>query len=394
MLDLIRVVLIDPSEPTREPLKRLLGGMSRVWLAESLTDYQDAARQMKDLAVQAALVVLDHDPGRAIELIATLTQADPELVVVPASSKSDGSLIIKSVRAGAREFVTLPAEPAELLETFSRLVKPRGNLTSGGNSGPRVITVTGASGGIGCTSVAVNLAATIASLKQHESLLLDLDLAFGSVDAGLDVAGDYTLTQVLQCFDRLDLTLLKRSMTRHQSGLYVLPRPVDIHEAATVDPEVFRRLLGLLRAAYGTVIIDASKGLQATDFVAYEMSDVILVVTQLDLICLRNTTRLVQLLRQFDGLGDRIKIIENRAGLFDGEISRARAEETLKLPISWQIPDAVKPFQAARTQGSPIADVAKGSRAHQVFLEAARALWPQLEEDSNKPRRGLFAAFF
>lgn len=394
MKDLIRVVLIDPDPQSRETLKRLLGGTSRFWLAESLAGYQDAARQVKDLGAQAVLLVLDHDPAKALELLAALVQADPELVVVPASRTGDGGIILKSIRAGAREFVTLPVEPADLLDAFARLVKSRGGDDSSSSRGSRIVTVAGASGGIGCTTLAVNLASTLALYKDHETLLFDLDLAFGSVDACLDVASDYTLANLLQNFDRLDLTLLKRSMTRHESGLYVLPRPADFHEAAAVDPESLKRLLALLRASYGSMVVDAGKGLQATDFVAYEMSDVILIVVQLDLVCLRNTARLIQLLRQYEGMGERLKLIENRAGLHGAEISRKSAEETLKMPISWQIPDAPKAFGAARTKGTPLADVAKGSRPHQAILEVARSLWPFLEQDSRKPRKGLFAALF
>ena len=77
-------------------------------------------------------------------------------------------------------------------------------------------------------------------------------------------------------------------------------------------PETLRRFFGLLRAAYDTVVIDTSKGLLSSDFTAFEMSDVILVVVQLDVACLRNTSRLIGLFREFDGLADRVKLVVNR----------------------------------------------------------------------------------
>jgi pilus assembly protein CpaE len=198
---------------------------------------------------------------------------------------------------------------------------------------------------------------------------------------------------VLQSFERLDATLLKRSITRHASGLYVLPRPQLLEDIAKIDPETLQRLLGLFRATFGTVVIDTSKGLQSSDFAAMEIADVILVVVQLDLTSLRNTTRLIALFQQFDGLVDRVKLVVNRAGSNDTEISPAKAEETLKMPISWQIPNATRIYQAARIKGAPIADVAQGSRPHQVFLEMARSLRPPANEAA-KPRRGFFAALF
>ncbi len=336
---------------------------------------------------------LDHDSVQAVELIHQITSASHGAVVLPASQSSDSGLILKAIRAGAREFLTLPAEPAELVEIIARLHRGKNGTQTDAAKGPRIITVTGAAGGVGCTSLAVNLAITLAADKSREGLLLDLDLMFGSTDACLDVHSDHTLSQVIQNFDRLDLTLLKRSITRHQSGLYLLPRPAAMQDAAAIDPDTLRRLLGLLRASFGTVVIDTSKGLTAADFTAFEMSDLILLVVQLDLMCMRNTVRLLNLFREYEGLAERVKVVANRVGSFEWEIGLKKAEATLKMPISWQIPNAAKQFQEAILKGVPLVELAKGSRPHHVILEIARALGPANGE-APKSKKGLFAAFF
>ena len=120
----------------------------------------------------------------------------------------------------------------------------------------------------------------------------------------------------------------------------------------------------------------------------------ILVVVQLELASLRNSARLLSMFQQIEGMSDRVKVVLNRAGAVDVEISVKKAEETLKMPISWQIPNAAKVFQTARIRGLPISDVAKGSRPHQVFLEMAKALRPASEAVPAKERKSLFAAFF
>jgi pilus assembly protein CpaE len=393
MKDLIRIVLIDPHGESRDALRRLLGTIGGFWVAEVLESYLGGASRIGEIAPDLTIVALDADPHQAVDLIGAVIKANPQAAVLPASRSSDSALILRAIRAGAREFLTLPAEPAEVLEIVGRLLEGRETSQVPASRGRRVVAVTGASGGVGVTSVAVNLAAAVAAAKEQETLLLDLDMVFGSVDAALDIVTDQTLSSVLQNFERLDATLLKRSITRHASGLYVLPRPQLIEDIARIDPETLQRLLGLLRATFGTVVIDTSKGLQSSDFAAMEIADVILVVVQLDLTSLRNTTRLIGLFQQFDGLVDRVKLVVNRAGSSDTEISQAKAEETLKMPISWQIPNATKVFQAARIKGTPVADVAQGSRLHQVFLEMARSLRPPVHEPA-KPRRGFFAALF
>ena len=160
--------------------------------------------------------------------------------MLPASASCDSTLILKAIRAGAREFLTLPTEASELMEIITRLFRGRGDSLSSTVKGPQIITVTGAAGGVGCTSLAVNLATSMAGSHEFETILLDFDLMFGSVDACLDIIPDNTLINVVQSFDRLDLTLLKRSMTRHASGLYVLPHPVALEDAAKIDPETLK----------------------------------------------------------------------------------------------------------------------------------------------------------
>jgi pilus assembly protein CpaE len=394
MKDVIRLVLVDPNEESRGALQQLLGTVGSLWIAEVFTTYQGVAAKIADIAPDLCLVTLDSNPAQALELIGSLSQLSPDGVILPASTSCDGALMLKVIRAGAREFLTLPTEAAELLEIVMRLFRTRDDSPVSAVRGPQLITVTGASGGVGCTTLAVNLATSLAASREGETILLDFDLMFGSVDACLDIIPDNTVYNVVQNFDRLDLTLLKRSMTRHVSGLYVLPRPVALEDAAKIDPETLRRLLGLLKAAFPSLVIDTSKGLQSSDFVAFELADIILMVIVLDLTCLRNTARLLNLFKQFEGMSERVKLVVNRDGAVESEISLKKAEETLRMPISWQIPAAVKPFQNARIRGVPLSEVASGSRAHQAILEIARGIRPASPTEGEKPRKGLFAAFF
>jgi pilus assembly protein CpaE len=315
---------------------------------------------------------------------------------LPASRARDSSTILRAIRTGAREFLTLPSGVDEIRESFGRLIVQREEpKASEGPKGPQVIAVTAAAGGVGCTSMAVNLASILAKTSTHDVVLADFDLMLGSVDACLDLVPDSTLQHVVQNIDRLDMTLLKRSLTRHtSSGLYMMAHPAALEDAAKLDPEVLRRVIALLREGFPSVIIDTSKGLQSTDFVAFESADIIVMVVQLDLTCLRNTARLLHLFEEFDGLTDRVRLVANRVGSHDSEISLKKAEETLRKPISWQMPNSTKVFHAARARGVPIDTVAPGSKAHQAMLQIARSLRPFPMPEEVKARKGLFAAFF
>ena len=395
MKESIQVVLVDPIDESRKTLQGLFSGVPSLWLSEVCTAYQGAAKRIAEVAPALVVVNIDEDPAQAVNLIGTIVQNCPGVAVLPASGVRDSSIILRVIRAGAREFLTLPTGPDELKDTLDRLLNRRDDAqTAVAPKGPQVIAVTGAAGGIGCTTVAVNLATTLAKTSDTEVVLTDFDLMLGSIDACLDIIPDHTLQGVVQNIDRLDLTLLKRSMTRHSSGLYVLPHPVAMEDSAKIDPESLRRVLTLLKAAFPTVVIDTSKGLQSSDFVAFETADVILIVIQLDLTCLRNTARLMQLFQQFEGFTTKTRLVVNRVGSHETEISLKKAEETLRMNVSWQVPNATKVVHAGRAKGVPLDAVASGSRIHQAILEIAKGLKPAPPVDPAKPRRGFFAAFF
>lgn len=388
---MIRVVLVDPADGSRQALQRLLGGIGSVWLAEVCPSYETAARSVSENKPDLTVVSIDTDPDAAIALIQQVTREQPDAIVLPASSHRDAETILRLVRAGAREFLGLPAAVNELMAAFDRLVKAN-PIAGQTRRSSRVIAITGAAGGVGCTSLAVNLATILAKNSDQSVALADFDLLLGSVDTCLDIIADHTLLEVARDVDRVDLTLLKRSLTRHSSGAYVLPRPVAMEDVAKIDPEALRRVIGLLKAAFQMVVIDTSKGLQASDFVALEMADEVLVAVQLDLNCLRNTARLLGLFKQFDGMMDRVKIVANRVGSSAGDVSVKKAIEALAMPITWQVPNDFRSFSEARAQGVMLEDVAKGGRAHRALLEIANAFSPAPLQPQKS--RGRFAALF
>lgn len=372
-MNALRVVLIDPLDEPRETLQRLLQGLDAVWLAEVCKSYAGALRAVAEQSPDVVVVDVDADQDSALQLIGTLAREHSATAILPASSAPAGDMILRTMRAGAREFLTLPADPSELLAAIGNLVQAPASGAAG-RLGGRVIVFAGAAGGVGCTSLCVNVAATLALDARRSVALADFDLFTGAVDACLDITPNYTLLEVSENAERLDLTLLKRSLARHSSGLSVLPRPHALEDAARINPETMNRVIALLKAAYSIVVIDASKGLNASDFIAFEMSDAIALVTQLDLACLRNTGRLVQVLRQEEGMADKLRLIINRAGMPHCQIQPRKAEELLGLPVAWTIPDSPREFALSRAKGAALrAEFAK-TRAQKVIEEMAQGL--------------------
>ena len=137
----------------------------------------------------------------------------------------------------------------------------------------------GVGGGVGSTSLSVNVAAALAEDPGNSPVIIDLDLTLGDADVWLDIIPDYTIRDVSENISRLDYGLLKRSLTRHDCGVYLLPRPVEVETQELVRSDDLRRILALLKATFSHQIIDLSKGFGPLDMSAMEVSDKILLVT-------------------------------------------------------------------------------------------------------------------
>ena len=184
--------------------------------------------------------------------------------------------------------------------------------------------------------------------------MLDLDLCLGDADVFLDTIPEYTLSDVAQNIGRLDLTLLKRSLTKHDTGLYLLPRPVQLEDARHITTDELTRVLGLLKASFTHIIVDTSKSFSTFDMEVLTQSDEVLLVTQLDLPCLRNVVRLMAYFKQTANLEDKVKIVVNRVGYDTGQISLRKAQETIGREIFWQIPNDYRVMVEVRNNGVPL----------------------------------------
>lgn len=374
MSNVLRLAIVDPNDATRETLKSMLLGMDMIWLEAECSRYEFFADVVGQTTPDIGLVAIDRDPGKALELVAHLGQSSPECAVLVVSSSSDGNLILQTMRAGAKEFLTQPVRIEDLLAALGRISERRFGKGEKKPRGSQVIAVAGSIGGVGTTSLAVNLGVALAADDRNSVALVDLDLSLGDADVYLDTIPDYTLVDVAQNVTRLDFSLLKRSLTKHSSGLFLLPRPVQLEDVSLITAEDLQRVIGLMKATFTHVVLDLSKGYSPIDIVALEMATHVLLVTQLDLPCLRNVVRLMMSFKEMKGLADRVKVVINRVGLEAGQITLKKAQETIGKEIFWQLPNDYRSMIAARNNGVPLAEQAPKAAITQSITEMAEAL--------------------
>jgi pilus assembly protein CpaE len=399
MSNVLRLAVVDPNDATRESLKAMLLGMDSVWLEAECSRYEFFADVIAQTHPEIGVVNLDKDPEKALDLIAKVNEASPDCNLLVVSSSTDGKLILRAMRAGAKEYLTAPVKLQDLLDALSRITERKFGKGEGKSRGCSVIAVGGATGGVGTTSVAVNLGCALAKDPKNSVCLVDLDLCLGDCDVFLDTIPDYSLTDVSQNISRLDFQLLKRSLTKHSSGLFLLPRPVNISEIALIKPDDLQRVIGLLKATFTHLVIDLSKSYNLLDQTVMQMASHILLVTQVDLPCLRNVVRLMMSFQEMDGIADKVKIVFNRVGLEQGAISLKKAQETMGREVFWQIPNDYRTMVEVRNNGVPLIEQAPKAPVTQAIIglgnalngDVAKPAEPAAEEAKAGGKSGLFS---
>lgn len=360
----------------------MLLGLDSIWLEAECSRYEFFADVVGQTNPDVGFVALDNNPDKALDLVGSLAKSSPDCAILVTSSSTDGNLILRTMRAGAKEFLTQPLKPEDLAAALQRVARQRSGGSGSTARACSIIAVTGATGGVGTTSVAVNLGCSLAANEANSVVLLDLDLCLGDADVFLDTIPEYTLSDVAQNINRLDLTLLKRSLTKHDTGLYLLPRPVQLEDARNITADELTRVLGLLKASFTHVIVDTSKCFTALDMHVLAEADQVLLVTQLDLPCLRNVVRLMMSFKESNKFDDKVKIVVNRVGYETGQISLKKAQETIGRDIFWQIPNDYRVMVEVRNNGVPLVQQAPKAAITQSINQLATALSGKPEDQA------------
>src|SRR5687768_917478 len=228
----------------------------------------------------------------------------------------------QAMRAGARGLVAKPIVPNELLEyvlevyeteqrRFSRIEEVAKSRATQGRAG-EVITVFSAKGGVGCTVLASNLAISLATGSKARVALVDFSLQFGDIAVLLNLRSTHGVHELMRSVDELDNAILDDVMVQHSSGVRVLLPPPRLDQVEEVDTAGMVAILKALRKYYDYVVVDTWHSIEEATLAIIEQSGVLLVVTTPEVPSLRNTKRLLDMLRERPDLRGTVQVIVNR----------------------------------------------------------------------------------
>lgn len=364
----MRVVIIDETAPSHQPLRQIILGLGLTCHAEDCVTCDGMPVRLAHGNVDLVLVRVGRDvrlAQRAIQQALSLTPAP----VMAVGATKDPQLILRMVRAGARRYLDERYIREDLQHALDQMVPLLGAAEPKG----RLLAVTSVVPGVGVSTVAANTAFALADKHPGQVALAELGSGVPSLALTLDLAPRYVLTDVFAQWERLDTTMLRQALCDHPAGVAVLAHPADTLSVPPQAAATMRTIALLLRSMFDHVIADLGHGLDAGTAEAMKLADRILVVTRLDVPALRLTRKHIQQLMQAGVPAERVQLIANRYGQA-AQVARKQAEQAVFLPIQVTIPDDVPAVNRAMNSGMPLLRAARFARITKSFAALAERL--------------------
>jgi len=382
----LSVVIMGPDEEQRKAMAKALAG-PQATIARELSGYPDVD-EVADLVngdFDVAIVHLDPDPEPALDVIESLCSGSNSMTVMVHSARQDPQLLLRCMRAGAREFLAEPLFASVIGEAMVRASVRRDEVRRRKTALGKLLVFTGAKGGVGVTTVASNFAVALA---QHAKVaLMDLDLELGDAALTLGVSTKFTTLDALQNVARLDSDFLAGLMTKHASGLSVLGAPDTIPPVQS-NKDGIGRMLRVAREDYAYVVVDAGSPSIDLHEALFETASTVYLVAQVSVADLRNANRFIT--RYFSGANrDKLEVILNRYLARNVEIDDLAITKALTVPAKWKIPNDYAAARRAQNSGVAVASE-KNHPIARSFAQMAQAACGEIASPEKKKMFGLF----
>jgi pilus assembly protein CpaE len=366
---LLSIAIIGPDRQRRIAATSTLAQCGNVQTRE-FPDYPaslDDVPHLLQWGFDVIFIDLDGDRQLALELVEALCITRSTIVMV-FSAQTDPNLMLRSMRAGAREFFTLPFNQGAIAKALLWTSAHRQTAPVTKKADGRLLVFFGSKGGVGVTTVASNFAVALAEESRRSTVLIDLNLHLGDAAINLGIDAQFSVLDALQNSTRLDPPMLLRFLAHHPSGLSVLAAPAELPAAKATDFAI-GCLLAVARQQFHYVVVDAGKKIDLKQMHLFEESATAYLVTQVGIPELRNANRLIS---QFAvDHCPKLEIVVNRnqsrfLGLTNEHLTKA-----LTRPIQWKIPNDFKAVCKMQSSAAPI--VHQDSPIASVIRQMARS---------------------
>ena len=351
------------------------------------------SQRVKESAAQIALIDFDRKPDEAAQSAEILHQMFPgKIAIIAVSKRSNEELILQAMRAGCSEFLPCPFILSQFTDMVGRLQSRFTALApeSAKNSG-HVIALFGVKGGVGGTTLAIYLATFLVRQHRKKVLLIDHHHQLGHVCLYLGLTENpYYFDELLRNVDRLDVELLAGFLTRHPSGLDVLPSPDTCAVRYSSSPHDMEHVLSFLRSEYDYVILDSSLETQNVNSAIIDSADEVYLVATPDVAALRDLSRHVENFGLDAKTAPKLRIAINRSSSNDA-VSAEQVEAAVRFPVSVTIPNAYAELIHAINAGEPLSPQRRSEFTTKISKWANRIVHAQSNPETDTPKKRRFA---
>ena len=393
-----RVIVIDQDQIARSEVQKMLALAGFAVLGEAGYGIE-AVSLAKEAEPDVVVIAIEEPVVRALQTVEAVADLLPQSPVVAYSSIKEAGSIRKAMLAGVSDYLTTPVQEEELVNSIHNVLateeRKRARI-SGEMDEPlacgTVLTVFGAKGGIGKTTISTNLATTLVQ-KTHQSVaLVDLDTRFGDVAILMDIPVERSIADLALPEEEIDREMLQDCLYTHNTGVTILPAPVRPTDWRNVHAGHIERVVTLLAQTHDYVILDTPGTFNDIVARALELATLVLLVATVDMASLKDTLLALDMLRSWNFPQEKVKLIINAtneaANIQPQEVKRMLGRE-----VFWSIPYD-RNISMATQLGMPVVVTKPSTKASESLVELAHVLSGVHQREGQQPQKrdgkGLF----
>ncbi|WP_010247421.1 AAA family ATPase [Acetivibrio cellulolyticus] len=358
-MEKIKVVIVDDTEETRNNVKTLISFEKRIEVIGEAENGEEAIFIVKESRPDIVLMDINMPVMDGIKATEEISLNVPETAVIIMSVQGESEYLRKAMTAGAKDFLNKPFSSDDLITTILKTYdiesqrRQRSNVTKVKEEvKSKIITVFSTKGGVGKTTLASNLAVSMARTTKKRVALVDLDLQFGDIAIMLNASVKNTISDIIKEINQLDGDVVEDYLVTHFSGVRLLPAPLKPEYAEYITASHVEKILNTLKDHYHYIIVDTSASFHETVLQALDMSDRILMLSTLDLPTIKNVKAGLDVMETLHYPKEKINIILNKASEQFG-IKYKDFENTLKHQIWAYIPEDSQTVITSANKGFP-----------------------------------------
>ncbi|HKJ77856.1 MAG TPA: AAA family ATPase [Gammaproteobacteria bacterium] len=396
MIVTLNVVAVVISEETGEVLADALSRVQGINLSVRRTEQgRPLSKIGEDELPDVIILELNGHEEEDIEDVEHILERTAGRVAVFGTyRKGDNAVMRRLMAAGVRNIYPQPIETQELVLDIIEVMSEKRSRTVQAQSKKGAVTAfMNAKGGSGATTIATNVAHTLAMKHDARVALVDLDIQFGCAAMILDLKSGADVTNALLQPDRIDPVFVQALMTKHESGLHVLAAPGDLSEVDSIQAGATSALLQAVISLYDFVIIDVPRVFLPWTIEALQLAHPVMLVSQNSLVTIRDTKLILERLPVMEIPAEHVEVVNNRAKARATSVDFKEMKKALKLDLLHRISNDYETAVKAQDRGVPLREVNRRSPLTQDVEHLADYLHAKHEGQPARGR-GLFGRFF